>query len=83
MWRKNRGVNPGSKCVGTDLNRNWSFHWGGEFELFPQFVLSLDHEHLPLSPLSSASVRRKKDLGKESDREKNLSGESKEGILVV
>lgn len=28
MWRKNRGVNPGSKCVGTDLNRNWSFHWG-------------------------------------------------------
>ncbi|KAK2571115.1 Carboxypeptidase B2 [Acropora cervicornis] len=28
MWRKNRGVNPNSDCVGTDLNRNWSFHWG-------------------------------------------------------
>ena len=29
MWRKNRGANPNSDCVGTDLNRNWSFHWGG------------------------------------------------------
>lgn len=28
MWRKNRSLNPGSKCVGTDLNRNWDFHWG-------------------------------------------------------
>ncbi|KAL9959735.1 hypothetical protein ACROYT_G033088 [Oculina patagonica] len=28
MWRKNRSLNPGSKCVGTDLNRNWGFGWG-------------------------------------------------------
>ena len=29
MWRKNRSLNPGSKCVGTDLNRNWALGWGG------------------------------------------------------
>ncbi|KAJ7370282.1 corticosteroid- binding protein [Desmophyllum pertusum] len=28
MWRKNRSLNPGSECVGTDLNRNWGFSWG-------------------------------------------------------
>ena len=28
MWRKNRGRNSGSSCVGTDLNRNFDFHWG-------------------------------------------------------
>merc|ERR1712215_551040 len=27
-WRKNRAPNPGSSCYGTDLNRNWGFHWG-------------------------------------------------------
>jgi len=30
MWRKNRGENPGSTCVGTDLNRNFNFRWGTE-----------------------------------------------------
>ncbi|XP_074610333.1 carboxypeptidase B2-like [Acropora palmata] len=29
LWRKNRSPNRGSKCVGTDLNRNWQFKWGG------------------------------------------------------
>ncbi|XP_044172005.1 carboxypeptidase A2-like, partial [Acropora millepora] len=29
FWRKNRSPNRGSKCVGTDLNRNWQFKWGG------------------------------------------------------
>ncbi|KAI8913873.1 putative carboxypeptidase precursor [Powellomyces hirtus] len=27
MWRKNRGKNAGSSCIGTDLNRNWDEHW--------------------------------------------------------
>jgi hypothetical protein len=27
-WRKNRQPNPGSSAVGTDLNRNWDYHWG-------------------------------------------------------
>jgi carboxypeptidase A2 len=28
FWRKNRSPNSGSTCVGTDLNRNFDFHWG-------------------------------------------------------
>ncbi|XP_075426518.1 mast cell carboxypeptidase A-like [Ascaphus truei] len=28
MWRKNRFPNPNSKCVGTDLNRNFNASWG-------------------------------------------------------
>ncbi|XP_073228483.1 carboxypeptidase B-like [Porites lutea] len=31
MWRKNRRKNKkSSRCVGVDLNRNWSYEWGGE-----------------------------------------------------
>ncbi|CAH3117909.1 unnamed protein product [Porites lobata] len=31
MWRKNRRKNKkSSRCVGVDLNRNWSYKWGGE-----------------------------------------------------
>lgn len=26
-WRKNRQPNPGSSAVGTDLNRNYGYHW--------------------------------------------------------
>ena len=29
-WRKNRQINIGSDCVGTDLNRNWDFDWNGQ-----------------------------------------------------
>ncbi|KAK2616658.1 hypothetical protein QQS21_000481 [Conoideocrella luteorostrata] len=29
MWRKNRGTNQGSNCVGTDVNRNWPYQWNG------------------------------------------------------
>ena len=29
MWRKNRAVLPNTQCIGTDLNRNYPFHWGG------------------------------------------------------
>jgi len=29
LWRKNRRPNSGSTCVGTDLNRNFGFQWGG------------------------------------------------------
>jgi carboxypeptidase T len=27
-WRKNRQPNPGSRFIGTDLNRNWDYLWG-------------------------------------------------------
>jgi len=27
MWRKNRSSNPGSTCIGTDLNRNGAYMW--------------------------------------------------------
>lgn len=30
MWRKNRLPRGNTTCVGTDLNRNWRFEWGGE-----------------------------------------------------
>ena len=29
MWRKNRKPNQGSRCVGTDLNRNYAAKWSG------------------------------------------------------
>jgi hypothetical protein len=28
-WRKNRQPNAGTTAIGTDLNRNFSYHWGG------------------------------------------------------
>jgi hypothetical protein len=28
-WRKNRQPTPGSSYIGTDLNRNYGYHWGG------------------------------------------------------
>ena len=28
MWRKNRQPTPGSTSIGTDLNRNYDYHWG-------------------------------------------------------
>ena len=28
-WRKNRQPTPGSRYIGTDLNRNFRYHWGG------------------------------------------------------
>ncbi|KAJ8682550.1 hypothetical protein QAD02_018342 [Eretmocerus hayati] len=27
FWRKNRSKNNSTECVGTDLNRNWNYHW--------------------------------------------------------
>lgn len=30
MWRKSRQPRRNTTCVGTDLNRNWKFEWGGE-----------------------------------------------------
>jgi len=29
-WRKNRGIHPENLCIGTDLNRNFDDHFGGE-----------------------------------------------------
>jgi len=29
LWRKNREPNAGSNCVGTDINRNYAYGWGG------------------------------------------------------
>ena len=28
-WRKNRQPTPKTTSIGTDLNRNYSYHWGG------------------------------------------------------
>ncbi len=28
-WRKNRQPTPGTTAIGTDLNRNFNYHWGG------------------------------------------------------
>ncbi|HEU0243592.1 MAG TPA: M14 family zinc carboxypeptidase [Candidatus Limnocylindrales bacterium] len=28
-WRKNRQPNAGTTAIGTDLNRNYGYHWGG------------------------------------------------------
>ncbi len=28
FWRKNRQPTPGSSSIGTDLNRNYGYHWG-------------------------------------------------------
>ena len=30
MWRKTTSHYPGLRCVGTDANRNWDNHWGGD-----------------------------------------------------
>jgi carboxypeptidase A2 len=30
FWRKTRQPNQGSLCIGTDPNRNFDQHWGGE-----------------------------------------------------
>ena len=30
MWRKTRNANEGSRCIGTDPNRNFGYHWGGK-----------------------------------------------------
>ncbi|MCW2914109.1 MAG: carboxypeptidase [Actinomycetia bacterium] len=35
-WRKNRQPNPGSPHVGTDLNRNWGWHWDKYKDRQPQ-----------------------------------------------
>ncbi|TRZ10997.1 hypothetical protein HGM15179_016111 [Zosterops borbonicus] len=29
LWRKTRSINPGSRCVGVDPNRNWDAGFGG------------------------------------------------------
>ena len=29
FWRKNRQPNAGTTAIGTDLNRNFGYHWGG------------------------------------------------------
>ncbi len=29
FWRKNRQPTPGTTSIGTDLNRNFDYHWGG------------------------------------------------------
>jgi hypothetical protein len=29
FWRKNRQPTPGTTSIGTDLNRNFGYHWGG------------------------------------------------------
>ena len=53
-WRKNRNPNKRRnnwlKCKGVDLNRNWSYHWGGMFQAtihFPKvWVCSWRHREI-------------------------------------
>jgi len=70
FWRKNREVNPGSICVGTDLNRNWPYHWDesgvshnpcgdtydGETALSTKEAQHLSAYFLDLSPTPELSV---------------------------
>lgn len=30
LWRKTRSLNPGSRCIGVDPNRNWNASFAGE-----------------------------------------------------
>ena len=32
LWRKSRRANPGSSCIGTDINRNFDFMWMSKWE---------------------------------------------------
>ncbi|KAG8431456.1 hypothetical protein GDO86_018652 [Hymenochirus boettgeri] len=32
MWRKNRSPSPNSKCIGTDLNRNFNIAWQAAYD---------------------------------------------------
>ena len=47
LWRKNRRVNSGSRCLGVDLNRNYNDHWGQVSSLLN---LPKSHSHTMLSP---------------------------------
>ena len=67
LWRKNRRVNPGSSCMGVDINRNYNDHWGGvscvnapftpllasgEKDRLTDYTVSLAHFSLSLSHFS-------------------------------
>jgi hypothetical protein len=60
LWRKNRRVNPGSSCMGVDINRNYNDHWGGvsyvnaPFTPPPSLSLSLSQIGSSNSPCSEA-----------------------------
>ena len=57
LWRKNRRVNPGSSCMGVDINRNYNDHWGGVSCVNAPFTpLSLAHFSLSLSLTSLCQI---------------------------
>ena len=46
LWRKNREPNADSPCTGTDLNRNFPFHWAGTYEIISLYFLNRKTECL-------------------------------------
>lgn len=58
-WRKNRQPNPGSTAVGTDLNRNFPYHWGccGGSSSNPQAIT-----YRGARPLSAPEARAERDF---------------------
>ena len=59
MWRKNRVPSYGaSGCSGTDLNRNFPYHWG-EGNIFQYFFISFINQVLLKKKLHTASHVKK------------------------
>ena len=59
FWRKNRQPTPGSSSIGTDLNRNYGYHWGlgGRTSSNPQAITY----HGP-KPFSAPETRAYRDF---------------------
>jgi carboxypeptidase T len=59
FWRKNRQPSPGTSSIGTDINRNYSYHWciDGRTSANPQAITY----HGP-SPFSSPEDRAMRDF---------------------
>jgi carboxypeptidase T len=57
FWRKNRQPTPGSTSIGTDLNRNYSYHWGldGRTSANPQAITY--HGPFPFSSPEDRAMR--------------------------
>ncbi|XP_044733186.1 carboxypeptidase B-like [Chrysoperla carnea] len=57
LWRKNRAPNFNTECIGTDLNRNWGYHWESNYHRECDSSYSGDEE---FSEFESRALR---DLG--------------------
>uniref|UniRef100_A0A1B6E1Z2 Peptidase M14 domain-containing protein n=2 Tax=Clastoptera arizonana TaxID=38151 RepID=A0A1B6E1Z2_9HEMI len=57
LWRKNRAPNKGTNCIGTDLNRNWGYSWGGRGTSTDPCAWNYAGKH-PFSENETASVSK-------------------------